>query len=240
MHHATSEDVVKHLVAPCMKSVTALGWHSGAARRISPEALEPFIANIEIIPDVRHLHYTGQALHYLLLRHRQITRLSTDWSSLPSLKYEDLSSLRCQISHMSVLLTQYDSHLLFRTIAKAPHPFRNLQHIGTFLLNSTTSSELLNELLRALSQLKALERLVSLDAAFDYTWNLKREQYNLIFQGGLHQVSELFPALRRVFLHWKGSSTDIWVLSTNWECQAQTCEITSFDLVSDFNPPPWE
>ncbi|PVG01393.1 hypothetical protein CPB86DRAFT_102129 [Serendipita vermifera] len=131
-------DVINHLASPCMKSVTALGWQSSAARHISVQSLEPFLLNREILPDLRHLHHSGQAIHYLLLQHRQIARLSTDSASRPTLTYEDLIGVRDSLSHMSVLM--FDPNPLFRAIAATTWPFRNLQHIGTLLLSSITCS----------------------------------------------------------------------------------------------------
>lgn len=233
------EKVVENIAAPCMASVTALGWHNPATARFEEEFWGPLQENLQLLKNLSHFDFEGGALDTLFLRHCPITRLSSSELSIAAINYEDLKRLQGQLTHLSLHYHGGGSVDLFRAMAQDPSPFQNLQHIGTFPLQSSTCSERSKELHTILSQFVTLGGLTSIDAWFGHPRCMPCKEYTQIFRTGLTQISELFPHLRRVFLH-SGRLTDTWILANKWEHRGQDITITNFDLVSDIEPPIWD
>jgi hypothetical protein len=89
-----------------------------------------------MLPNLQHLHHEGDNLHDSLLRHCPITRLSANPSPHIRLNYNSLKMSRGQLTHLSVNLVPRDSVDFFQAMVHDAESFRNLQHIGTFVLNT--------------------------------------------------------------------------------------------------------
>jgi hypothetical protein len=131
------QDTIRILTAPCMKSVAALTWIARRTLSTADENLESVI-NQDMLPNLRHLHHTGEDIHNLLLRNCSITRLSATLSLSSRLDYNSLKMNRGRLTHMSINFLQSSSEDFFRAIAHDAESFRNLQHLGTFDLKTAT------------------------------------------------------------------------------------------------------
>jgi hypothetical protein len=248
------EYIIGILTAPCMTSVTSLTWISG--RTLSRADSSKSLINQDMLPNLRHLHHTGEDLHNLLLQNCSTTRLSATLSLDSGLNYDSLKMNRHRLTHLSVGFSWNSRVDLFRTVAHDTQSFRNLQHLGTFvlrrgtclvslsfhviLLNLNCAKARCEELLGILTQYSDLKMLISVDARINKQKCISCDDYPLIFMNGLSQISKLFPKLRRLFLIIPESwTTDIWVFSEHWECKAKGCRLDNYAFVNHSNPPPW-
>ncbi|PVG01397.1 hypothetical protein CPB86DRAFT_871145 [Serendipita vermifera] len=232
--------VAKCLSAPCMTSVTTLGWHSLRGTSAKGGYLESLLVKDGILPNLSHLRHWGDDISNLLLRYRPITQLSSTVTSDGIPRLEDLKRNDGLMTHMSIYAHFGASEPLFNIIAQDPSPFRNLQHIGTLILHSETCLGRCNELYINLSRFVILERLVSIDARYNSALCAKCHEYLSIFQAGLPELSKLFPHLRRVLLRRPDWLTDVWVLSQTWECVIRECSLWTFDLIHDSESLIWD
>jgi hypothetical protein len=134
------EMLTKTLGAPCMASVATLKWYATGVALAKKEFLEPFLANPDILPNLRHLHHRGAELYQLLLSHRPITRLSGDIILSSTLAFGDLMLIDDSLSHLSLQIGKGHFGQFLATVVRNPLPFRNLQHIGVFYLESALCS----------------------------------------------------------------------------------------------------
>ncbi|PVG01443.1 hypothetical protein CPB86DRAFT_104428 [Serendipita vermifera] len=129
--------LVEYFGAPCMASLATLSWKHG--QEISTNGpLKAFLSSSSVPPNLRTLNYVGDDLNDLLLRYRPIRRvISIGFNPSMAPKCEDLVKKRDILTHISVqALTTTKS--LFTTITEDPLPFRNIQHLGAFRLNTST------------------------------------------------------------------------------------------------------
>jgi hypothetical protein len=129
--------VVKYLGASCMSSVATLRWYSRGEVSLSGY-LQEGLSSSNILPKLRNIYHDGSKLNHLLLRHRPIQKVSSiclDSSGGPL--YEDLMNKRGVLTHIHVQ-AQLVAKPLLDAIAADPLPFRNLRHLGTFRLTSST------------------------------------------------------------------------------------------------------
>jgi hypothetical protein len=256
-----SIEAVELLTAPFMESVTTLdSFHRADRSRRVEEQLGSLSLNRSILPNLRYLHHCGDEIYNLILRHLPITRLATPSESSNGssrLNRQDLWNTRGRLTHMCLTFLDYEEFKeFFKAMVDDPLPFRNLQHLGTFVLISETGSVSLNtmssssltrfkeccdELCHTLGQLALSKRLISLNATY-LSECIPRDEYISAFERGLPKISELFPRLCRVFFEMPVQpwATDIWVLSDKWECKVRGCSIDNFDIVSGSEPPAWE
>lgn len=230
------EMLIKVLSSPSMRSLTTLKWRGGGtiwARRVS---MEPFFMNMDILPNLRHLYHSGTDLHHLLLSYRPITRLSGDMAiGIPT--YEQLERVSNSLSHLNLHIPRRNFARLFSALARNPSPFRGLQHIGVFYLETQSCFYRCEELLTSLRHLEDLNNLVSVDARSTNSYCFPCGNYHQIFQNGLTELSAMFPKLRQVFLRQWNWLADIWELEETWECQIRGYQLSAFDVIHDSGTP---
>jgi hypothetical protein len=128
--------VAEFFSAPCMTSVTTLGWYFRGGTSAKEGHLDACLGDKAILPNLRSLYYGGDELNSHLLRHRPIQRLSsTSTAASNPLECDELIKKRSVLTHVSI----HDSNVvngLLGAIFMDPLPFRNLQHIGSLSLNS--------------------------------------------------------------------------------------------------------
>ncbi|PVG01394.1 hypothetical protein CPB86DRAFT_781617 [Serendipita vermifera] len=222
--------------APCMTSLTTLGWHPCRRTTVNKGGLEFTLIRSDILPNLRHLDFWSGDTNSSLLCHRPITRLVMSIDEGDIVNYEDLRSTNGRLTHLNILAENWGvfGSFFIDIIAENLSPFRNLQHLGSFLLNSSTSIALLQELHTILTRFVLLQSLVSLEAEVGDDEYSPGGDYSQVFKAGLPELSQCFPNLRRVFFRHVPWTTDIWMLSGAWEIQAYNCKLENFHHLKDW------
>ncbi|PVG01442.1 hypothetical protein CPB86DRAFT_104448 [Serendipita vermifera] len=230
------ERLVEYFGAPCMASLITLGWYSRVRVSTSGQ-FGTSLSNSSMLPNLRNLYYHTGGLSDLLLRYRPIQRISSLAAPPYSfLKCEDLVKKRDVLTHISVQ-DEAVTNTLFTIIADDPLPFRNLQHLGAFWLNSSTCLDRCNELCTVLSTLTALKCLVSVEGRYKVQFCIKCFTHIQPFCSGLGILRDLFPNLVRVFLmrvEWGRSLWDIWRFSNNWYLEMQDHQMDGVMMIQDW------
>jgi hypothetical protein len=135
----SNKKMMETFTAPCLASVTSLMWSREQTSWTTNEESEPRM-NTNMLPNLQHLHHGGEELHNLLLRHCPITRLSATLLSATStrLNYNSLKTSRDRLTHISINLFFNASRRFFKAVVHDAESFRNLRHIGTFVLKTAT------------------------------------------------------------------------------------------------------
>ncbi|PVG01438.1 hypothetical protein CPB86DRAFT_781658 [Serendipita vermifera] len=202
--------------APCMASVTSLGWCTPRGVNMNQDPIASLLCNSSILPNLRDLYHRGGKLNDLLLQYQAV---STDPRPLKAPNLSQLVQKRDKWVHISVQSIDKASPWLDRIVAE-PFPFQNLQHLGAFQLTSPTCRGRRDELYTILRRLTALKNLTSVEARFTGPDCMGCPLFvSSHFGSDLPEFKSLFPHLHEICLlriKEEFDVCDIWYFHENY------------------------